>query len=1073
LFASASAFAAAGDFVRAPGSPKAITGSGSKQIAVGDFNNDGNADQAITSDFAGVVNILLGDGTGDFSSAPGSPVATGDNPAGVAVGKFNADANEDLVIVNQHADATILLGTGTGGFTAGAPPPGSFGGIGVEVADFNGDTEDDFATADGGAGTVRIHLGAGDGTFSLAATFTAATNSANSLAVGHFDANATADLAVANYASTNQLSIWLGNGDGTFSQAPGSPITTGPGGGWEVDVGDFNQDTKDDLALASDSDSSVAILLGSGAGTFAAAPTSPERDVSRPVALVVDDFDGDGRDDLATGNGNTANSISILLGQGSAGDLGPAATSPEPTGSIPWGLALGNFNGDARVDLVSGNDNSTALTLLGGMHELGVSTAGTGSGYVDSSPTGIDCGRNTSGHTGCTKSYADGTPVTLTAHPDANTVFTGFSGGGCSGSGLTCVVSVNQPQSVIATFTLKRPPAISSANHAAFSVGSAGSFTVTTTPGVPAATTLSRTGALPSGVTFVDNGNGTATLSGTPDAGTAGSYPLTITASNGVNPDATQSFTLTVNQAPGITSADHATFTVGTAGTFAVTTSGVPNPALSRTGPLPSGVTFVDNGNGTATLSGTPAAGTGGSFALSITANNGVSPNATQSFTLTVNQVPAITSADHTTFAVGSAGSFTVTTAAGFPTSRTLTKTGALPSGVTFVDNGDGTATLSGTPAAGTGGSYPLTITANNGVSPNATQSFTLTVNEGPAITADPSPQSADVGDTATFSASASGNPAPGVQWQRSTNGGATFTDIGGATNHSYSFTTAAGEDGDRYRAVFTNSVNSARTAAAALTLTPRTLSVSTAGNGKGTVTGPGVDCGAATTNDCAETVPDGDTIELTAHPTADSEFGGFSGGGCSTSPCTVSLDAAKSVTATVTLKRHQLSVTSSGAGTGAVSSDPAGVACPPACGADFDQGSTVTLTAHPAAGSGFAGFGGAGCSGIARTCTVTIGSGESVVDAAFTDATAPETLITHGPKNQRRAHTHFSFRSSEPGSSFACTLDDAAPEPCRSPHDYRDLKRGRHLFTVVATDTAGNVDPTPATARFKVTLKR
>jgi len=89
---------------------------------------------------------------------------------------------------------------------------------------------------------------------------------------------------------------------------------------------------------------------------------------------------------------------------------------------------------------------------------------------------------------------------------------------------------------------------------------------------------------------------------------------------------------------------------------------------------------------------------------------------------------PVITSSDHTTFAVGSAGSFTVTTTPGTPSTTTITETGSLPSGVTFTDNGDGTATLAGTPAAGTGGPHSLTITASNGVLPNATQSFTLTV---------------------------------------------------------------------------------------------------------------------------------------------------------------------------------------------------------------------------------------------------------------------------------------------------------------------------------------------------------
>ena len=155
-------------------------------------------------------------------------------------------------------------------------------------------------------------------------------------------------------------------------------------------------------------------------------------------------------------------------------------------------------------------------------------------------------------------------------------------------------------------------------------MGTLGSFTVTTGPSFPANAALSETGTLPSGVTFVDNGDGTATLSGTPAAGSGGIYTFTITATNGVAPDATQTFTLTDNEAPAITGANNTTFVVGMAGSFTVTTSGFPAPSLSETGPLPSGVTFVDNGDGTATLSGTPAAGSGGIYTFVITASNGV-----------------------------------------------------------------------------------------------------------------------------------------------------------------------------------------------------------------------------------------------------------------------------------------------------------------------------------------------------------------------------------------------------------------------------------------------------------------
>jgi dolichol kinase len=300
-------------------------------------------------------------------------------------------------------------------------------------------------------------------------------------------------------------------------------------------------------------------------------------------------------------------------------------------------------------------------------------------------------------------------------------------------------------------------PSITSRNSATLTAGSAGTFTVTT-GGTPAAA-LSESGALPSGVTFTDNGDGTATLAGTPASGTGGSYPITITANNGVSPNATQSFTLTVNEAPSITSGNSTSFTEGSAGTFTVTTGGDPTAALSESGALPSGVTFTDNGDGTATLAGTPASGTGGSYPITITADNGVSPDATQSFTLNVDEAPSITSSNNTTFGSGTAGTFTVTTG-GFPTAA-LSESGALPSGVTFTDNGDGTATLAGTATAS--GSYPITITASNGVNPPATQKFTLTVGTAQqtiTFTSTP-PASPVVGQTypVTATGGGSGNP--------------------------------------------------------------------------------------------------------------------------------------------------------------------------------------------------------------------------------------------------------------------------------------------------------------------------
>ncbi|MFZ7088828.1 beta strand repeat-containing protein [Curtobacterium sp. RRHDQ10] len=291
------------------------------------------------------------------------------------------------------------------------------------------------------------------------------------------------------------------------------------------------------------------------------------------------------------------------------------------------------------------------------------------------------------------------------------------------------------------TLTVDASPTITSAAATTFAAGTAGSFSVTTTGGFPTPTSIALQGTLPSGVTFVDDGDGTATLAGTPVAGTGGTYPLTIvaTADGGTAPATTQSFVLTVDEAPTITSADHVTFLAGSAGSFTVTTAGgfPTSTALTVRGDLPSGMTFTDDGDGTATIAGTPAPGTGGTYPVMLSARaiGGGSAASTQSFTLTVIETPTITSAASTTFTAGVAGSFSVTTSGGFPSPPALTITGSLPDGVTFSDAGDGTATLSGTPSASTGGTYPVTITAVNGAGAGTSQAFTLTVDQAPTVT--------------------------------------------------------------------------------------------------------------------------------------------------------------------------------------------------------------------------------------------------------------------------------------------------------------------------------------------------
>jgi len=282
------------------------------------------------------------------------------------------------------------------------------------------------------------------------------------------------------------------------------------------------------------------------------------------------------------------------------------------------------------------------------------------------------------------------------------------------------------------TIGVKLPPTITSLDNATFIPGQANSFNFTAT-GAPSATfALSACNvALPPSISVTNNGNNTATLAGNPSVAEGGTYVCTLTASNGFGNSATQAFTLNLGLPPTFTSANATTFTVGSAGSFTVTTTATPTTTgITQTGALPTGVSFAYNGPGTplnGTLAGTAAAGTGGIYPITLTSANGIPPNTVQNFTLTVNQTPAITSANNTTCFVGVICSFTVT-ASGFPVPAIGRSGAALPAGMNYVDNGNGTGTLSGTLALGTVNAYAVTFTPGNGVGAPTAQAFTLTV---------------------------------------------------------------------------------------------------------------------------------------------------------------------------------------------------------------------------------------------------------------------------------------------------------------------------------------------------------
>ena len=342
-------------------------------LVVGDFNGDRVPDVAVANYGSHDISMLRGHGDGTFQ-APLTFATGGRWPVSVAVGDFNGDGRPDLAVANSGTDArpcchydpgdvSVLVGNGDGTFQA----PLTFGGgehpSAVAVGDFNGDGKLDLAVTSyesclgctfHGPGRVSVFPGNGDGTFQPPRSFD--TGSLPIIvAVGDFNGDGVPDLAVANsfpYPANRRVSVFFGNGDGTFQAAVNSSVAE-----YQVAVGDFNGDGKLDLAAASPESNTVSVLLGNGDGTFQPAVDSP----GRGTPIAVGDFNGDGALDLALATNSQSNTVSVLLGKGDGTFQSPLTFG---VGSGPYSAAVGDFNGDGKLDLAVSNSYTATVSIL-------------------------------------------------------------------------------------------------------------------------------------------------------------------------------------------------------------------------------------------------------------------------------------------------------------------------------------------------------------------------------------------------------------------------------------------------------------------------------------------------------------------------------------------------------------------------------------------------------------------------------------------------------------------------------------------------------------------------------------
>lgn len=344
-------------------------GNENRSLVVADLNGDGKLD-VVTAAFCSPdssVNVLLNKGNGNFQAAVN--YAVGRCPNSIAVGDFNGDGKLDLVTANRlDNNVSVLLGHGDGTFAAAVNYAVGSGPASVAVGDINGDGHVDLVVANQNDRNVTVLLGNGNGTFQAGGNFSL-PKFPTSLVLADFNGDGKLDVAVANSGISSApqgisyVSVLLGNGDGTFQPAVTYRTTGGGSAFVALAVGDFNGDGKPDLVTANPSTlpggANVSVLLGNGDGTFQA----PKNSIAGapPQSVAVADFDGDGKLDVVVTDYGTDN-ISILRGKGDGTFRAPLVYVG---GGGAFSVAVGDFNGNRKLDIVTGNLDGSISELLG------------------------------------------------------------------------------------------------------------------------------------------------------------------------------------------------------------------------------------------------------------------------------------------------------------------------------------------------------------------------------------------------------------------------------------------------------------------------------------------------------------------------------------------------------------------------------------------------------------------------------------------------------------------------------------------------------------------------------------
>ena len=406
--------------------------------AAGDFNGDGKVDVVTANtNYLGSISVFMGAGDGTLSQTP-LTISVGQNPECVQVADVNHDGKLDILVTEYSSDDVgVLLGNGDGTFQAEITYPTGNTPQYFVVADLNGDGILDLVVNNRNDNNLSVLLGNGDGTFQPQTIV--ASGHSGGMTVGDFNNDGVPDLIVSvddnvNAPAQSSISLFLGNGDGSFSA---NPLTIALPAGILPSipsVADLRKSGKLDVVFGDDRSATVYVLLGNNDGTFAPLASYPTEDFAGSVSLA--DMNNDGILDLVapnTGPDYSGKGVSILYGVGD-GTFGAFTQYGLESGGGPAVAAVADFNGDGLMDIATANADSQSTAVLPQFLTTpatltGASVPGPGANYVRAAYGGDTSHSSSYSHTvplyplpstmvltGSPNPSTSGTPLTLTAN---------------------------------------------------------------------------------------------------------------------------------------------------------------------------------------------------------------------------------------------------------------------------------------------------------------------------------------------------------------------------------------------------------------------------------------------------------------------------------------------------------------------------------------------------------------------------------------------------------------------------------------------------------------------------------